>query len=90
MRIGGAYAFESNDIAQQIRTKFPGISRLDLTKSVLLTHLVRVIDIATRKIMLGIDPNLPYFSEANSFVFPMCLIKPEDFLVLEKEVMPGL
>ena len=67
MRLGGAYGFENEDIAQHIMSKFKILPELYLSKSVLMTQLLRSLDTATRKIMSQIDQALAYYSEAHTY-----------------------
>lgn len=67
MRLGGAYGFENEDIAQHILSTFKILPELFLAKSVLMTQLLRSLDIATRRIMAQIDAALAYYSEVHTY-----------------------
>jgi ankyrin repeat protein len=67
MRLGGAYGFENEEVAQQIMSKFTILPELYLARSVLMTQLLRSLDTATRRIMSQIDQALAYYSEAHTY-----------------------
>lgn len=67
IRLGGAYGFANDDIAQHVQLHAKSLNANYLAKSILMTQLLHCLDIATRKIFAMIDPALAYYSEIHTY-----------------------